>query len=352
MGLLQYENVKIAGISVCVPEQIVENFSFGQTLFGTEELNKIIESTGVNLRHVAPSGICTSDLCYEAGKDLLTKLEVNPEDIGGIIFISQTPDYRLPATACILQDRLGLSKKTIAFDVNLGCSGYVYGLNIGFGLLNQSSIKKVLLLVGDTITKCVSPLDRSSSILFGDAGSATLLEFYSSDKKVYSSLNSDGSGADSLIIKGGGYRYQSSFDTLKVSEQSNGHMRSLENLYMDGPEIFNFTIREIPKDIRFVLESSGTLFESVDYFFFHQANKFIIDFLAKKLKIPGNKYPISLNDFGNTSSASIPLTIATIRNSLESKSKKVILAGFGVGLSWGTVLTDLENCEILPVKYI
>lgn len=352
MGLLQYENVKIAGISVCVPEQVVENIAFGQTFFGTEELQKTIESTGVINRHVAPSGLCTSDLCYEAAKDLLINLDVNKDDIGAIIFITQTPDYHLPATACILQERLGLSKSTIAFDINLGCSGYVYGLNIGFGFLNQPFIKKVLLLVGDTITKCVSPFDRSSSILFGDAGSATLLESCSSDKKVYSSLNSDGSGAESLIIKGGAYRHQSSFDTLKVSEQSDSNMRSLENLLMDGAEIFNFTIREIPKDIRTVLEFAGTSLESVDYFIFHQANKFIIDFLAKKLKIPVNKYPISLNDFGNTSSASIPLTIATMRSSLGARSKSVILSGFGVGLSWGTVLIELDNCEVLPIKYI
>jgi 3-oxoacyl-[acyl-carrier-protein] synthase III len=352
MGLLQYENVKIAGISVCVPERVVDNIAFGQTLFTNEELHKTIESTGVNYRHVAPSCLCTSDLCYEAAKDLLGKLAVNPAEIEAIIFITQTPDYRLPATACTLQERLGLNKSTMAFDINLGCSGYIYGLNIGFGLLNQPSIKKVLLLVGDTITKCVSPFDRSSSILFGDAGSATLLEFCASDKKVYSSLNSDGSGAESLIIKGGGYRHQSSPDTLKIIEETDTIRRSLENLAMDGAEIFNFTIREIPKDIRAVLEFAGTSLESVDYFIFHQANKFIIDFLAKKLKIPGNKYPISLNDFGNTSSASIPLTISTIRSSLESGLKKVILSGFGVGLSWGTVLIELDNCEVLPIKYI
>jgi len=174
MGLLQYENVKIAGISVCVPEQVVENVAFGQNIFGNEELQKTIDSIGVNYRHVAPAGLCTSDLCYEAAKDLLGKLAVNPAEIGAIIFITQTPDYRLPATACILQERLGLNKSTMAFDINLGCSGYIYGLNIGFGLLNQSVIKKVLLLVGDTITKCISPMDRSGSVLFGDAGSAAL----------------------------------------------------------------------------------------------------------------------------------------------------------------------------------
>ena len=352
MGLLKHENVKIAGISVCVPEQVVENIESGQNVFGNDDLLKTIDMIGVSRRHVAPSGVCTSDLCYEAAADLLRKLYVNPMEVGALIFVSQTPDYRLPATACLLQDRLSLSKGTIAFDINLGCSGYVYGLTLAFGLINQSSIKKVLLLVGDTITKCVSSLDRSSSILFGDAGSATLIEITTTDTPIYSSLNTDGSGAGSLIIKGGGYRQQSSLDTLRVSEDTDSSRRSLEHLYMDGPEIFNFTIREIPKDIRAVLEFAGTSLDNIDYFFFHQANKFIIDFLARKLKIPVGKYPISLNEFGNTSSASIPLTISTKRSFLDSGQKNLILSGFGVGLSWGSVFIKLDNCEVLPIKYI
>jgi 3-oxoacyl-[acyl-carrier-protein] synthase III len=352
MGLLKYENVKISGISVCVPEPVVENLKFGSNVFSSDELINTITNIGVNFRHVAPSGICTSDLCYEAAVDLLKKRLVNTEEIGAIIFITQTPDYRLPATACILQKRLGLSKSTLAFDINLGCSGYIYGLSVALGLLSQPAIKRVLLLVGDTITKCVSSHDRSSSLLFGDAGSATLLEAFSGSQTVYCSLNSDGSGAESLIIKGGGYRKQSSIYTLKLTEAQDTSKRSLENLYMDGPEIFNFTIREVPKDLRTILEFANTPIESIDYFFFHQANKFMIDYLAKKLKIPTDKYPISLNEYGNTSSASIPLTIATVKDSLNSYSKKVILSGFGVGLSWGTILIMLNDCEILPIKYI
>jgi 3-oxoacyl-[acyl-carrier-protein] synthase III len=350
--LLRYNNVKISGISVCVPKEVVENIEFGKTVFNSEELLKTIESISVHRRHIAPKSICTSDLCYHAAKDLLVNLEVNPDEIDAVIFISQTSDYHLPATACILQDKLGIRKCSLAFDVNLGCSGYIYGLSLAMGLLNQSAIKKILILVGDTISKLVSEFDRSSCLLFGDAGSASLVESCPSSPVVFSSLNTDGSGAQSLIIQGGGYRTQSSMDTLKITESSDKNGRSLENLHMDGPEIFNFTIREIPRDIRALLEYAEVPIDSIDYFFFHQANKFMIDFLAKKLKIPSQKYPLSLYDFGNTSSASIPLTMASHEKSFTLNGRTIVLSGFGVGLSWGTVLMKLIDCNILPIKYI
>jgi 3-oxoacyl-[acyl-carrier-protein] synthase III len=352
MGFLKFEGVKISGISVCIPEQVVNNLESGLSIFSEVELRKTIGSIGVTMRHVAPPGICTSDLCFEAASSLLGELQVNRDEIDAVIFLSQTPDYRLPATACILQDRLGLGKKTIAFDVNLGCSGYIYGLSIAFSLINHISVSKVLLLVGDTSSKFVSALDKSSALLFGDAGTATLIESSKESKPVFCSLNSDGSGAKSLLIEGGGYRNQSSNATLIFAEQADKNIRSLENLFMDGCEIFNFTLREIPKDIQELLVYAGKTTEGVDLFFFHQANKFMIDFLAKKLKIPCDKYPLSLGTFGNTSSASIPLTIANSRESFGSGPKNIVLSGFGVGLSWGSMLIEIDGCKLLPIKTI
>lgn len=352
MGFLTFNGVKIAGISVCIPSQTIENSQFGLSIFNEEDLIKTINSIGVYQRHVVPSGICTSDLCFEASSLLLDNLLINRDEIGAVIFLSQTPDYHLPATACVLQEKLGLNKNTLAFDINLGCSGYVYGLSLAFSLLNQPTISKILLLVGDTSSKCVSPFDRSSALLFGDAGSATLVEANADSSPVYCSLNSDGSGAKSLIIEGGGYRIQSSGSTLEVCEQADKNKRSLENLYMDGPEIFNFTLREVPKDILKLLKTANTSIEEIDLFFFHQANKFMIDFLAKKLKIPVEKYPLSLTHYGNTSSASIPLTIVSSGNIICTGPVKSILSGFGVGFSWGTILLDFKDCRILPLKIL
>lgn len=351
MGVLTFKEVNIRGISACVPERQVDNFDFGQSLFDSETLKSTIKTIGVNKRHISTPEITTSDLCYSAARELFKELNISPEEIDGLVFVSQTPDYRLPATACILQNRLKCRKDIIAFDVNLGCSGYVYGLGLSFSLLQQQlAVNKILLLVGDTPTKFVSEGDKTSALLFGDAGTATLIESKAGTNDCYVSFNSDGSGADTLIIQGGGYRTQSSLQTLAVGCDSAGNRRSEENLFMDGAEIFNFTIREVPRNIKLILESAGVRIDNVDFFIFHQANKFMIDFLARKLKIPNNKHLLSLENFGNTSSASIPLTIAANRELFVSKSSNIVLSGFGVGLSWSSAIVTLDGCKILPIK--
>lgn len=350
MGALTFQEVSIKGISVCVPELEVDNFIFGQNLFDKETLNTTIETIGVYKRHVSTPEITASDLCYSAAIELFKELNVFPEEIDGLLFVSQTPDYRLPATACVLQNRLGCRKDIIAFDVNLGCSGYVYGLGLSFSLLQQTTVKKILLLVGDTPTKFVSKEDKASVLLFGDGGTATIIEKKAGVNDSFVSFNSDGSGADSLIISGGGYRKQSSSETLAVNTDSLGNCRSMENLFMDGADIFNFTIREVPRNIKLILESADANIEDVDFFVFHQANKFMIDFLARKLKIPNSKHLFSIGKFGNTSSASIPIKIAANKELFVSKSSNVVLSGFGVGFSWSSAFITLEGCEILPIK--
>lgn len=267
------------------------------------------------------------------------------DSIDFIIFVSQTPDYRIPATAHIIQNKLCL-KRAACFDINLGCSGYIYGLAVAFSLINNPTTKMVLLLAGDTPTKFVSPDDKSAILLFGDAGTATIIEKSNKETDSFFLLNSDGGGANSLMIHGGGYRNQSSFETLVAKIGTDGNQRNMEQLIMDGGEIFNFTIREVPKNINELLRAAKVNVEDIDSYTFHQANKFMLDFLIKKAKLNPEKIKFSINKFGNTSVASIPLTLIVNSQSIGNLS---LLSGFGVGLSWGSALLKLGDTKLLPL---
>jgi 3-oxoacyl-[acyl-carrier-protein] synthase III len=346
MSFYSFNNCKIEYISAAVPLNIIDNYSFGKDLYSDDELDKIIKTTGVQKRRIASENICTSDLCFKASEQIFEHSKIDKNDIDFLIFVTQTPDYRIPATAVILQDRLGLRKDCGAFDINLGCSGYVYGLLTCFMFMQNQNVNKILLLVGDTVSKFISEKDRTTNLLFGDAGSATLISKENNNNS-YFSVGSDGSGANSLIIKGGGYRYPSSKDTLKYYEYSENSFKNDEQLFMNGPDIFNFTLREISKDINNLIATNNIDKEKIDYYVFHQANKFMIDFISKKLKLPVEKHPYSIDKFGNTSSASIPLTIVS-----ELKDKiniNLLLSGFGVGLSWASVYLHQTNIKILPI---
>ncbi|HLP05765.1 MAG TPA: ketoacyl-ACP synthase III [Paludibacter sp.] len=346
MNVLSFKGIDIVAVAACVPRNVVDNAAFAKNLYPDEiQLQKIIETIGVTERRVSPPSVCTSDLCFAAADKLLEETGTDRSEIDALIFVSQTPDYRLPATAVVLQYRLGLSKQVVAFDVNLGCSGYVYGLSVAFSFANNQSVRKVLLLVGDTPTKFVSAGDLSASLLFGDCGTATLIEKTNSDKSTYFNLFSDGSGYKSLIINGGGYRNPSSPSSFESITDENGNSRNSEQLYMNGGEIFNFTLREIVKSANQLIASCGTEMGCVDQFVFHQANKFMIDFLCKKMKINPEKFLVSIENYGNTSAASIPLTLVVNRN--ENAYNQVLMSGFGVGLSWGNCFVKLNRTHIL-----
>jgi len=259
--------------------------------------------------------------------------------------MSQAPDFPVPATSPILQNRLELPNSTMCFDINQGCSGYIYGLATSFSFAANEGIRRILFLDGETFTKVVSKKDKVNAPLYGDAGTATLIEKGASADS-YFSLFTDGSGKDVLIIKAGGARYPSSKSTLEETVREEGNIRSDHQLFMDGMEVFNFTIREVAKNVQGILEYSKHKLEDIDYVIFHQANKFMTDFFAKKLKILPHKIPYSLDRFGNTSSASIPLTVVTeMREKIKDRTK-VILSGFGAGLSWGSALLDLAGCHV------
>jgi 3-oxoacyl-[acyl-carrier-protein] synthase-3 len=346
MAFLHFDNIRIAGISACVPKNVIKNID-QLDLFTRAEIEKFIETTGVVERRFADNDICTSDLCYDAAVKLLNDMNVKGDSIDLLIFVTQTPDYHLPATSILLQHRLGLPKKTAAFDVILGCTGYVYGLSIAFSFLLQQEFGRALLLVGDTPSKIISSKDPTTFLLFGDAGTATLIEKSTRFCKSWFSVNSDGSGEEILKIKAGAYRCPSNEGTILEREFEDGSIRSDEHLFMDGMEVFNFTIREVPKDIRCLLQYANQTLDNIDYIVFHQANKFINNFLTKKLKYPLEKTPSSLAKFGNTSSATIPLTIVSeLQQEFHSARKHVVFSGFGVGLSWANVVLELSDCHI------
>ena len=253
MALLTYSNIGIAGIAACVPKQTIDNYHYTQ-YFPEDVVRKVVDKIGIYERRFADEHTCSSDLCFAAAERLITDLQVDKSEIDVLIFISQTPDYRMPATAFLLQERLGLPKTTMAFDLSLGCSAFLYGLSVGYSLLQQPHIRKVLLLDGETRSKVYSPKDRKTAFLFGDAGAAVLLEKGEKYGKSYFSLNSDGSMADTIKIEGGGYRMPSSEETLRervVDEY--GNIRSLENGYMDGDDVFNFVASKVPKDIKHII---------------------------------------------------------------------------------------------------
>lgn len=341
-------NSRIAGICTAVPKKRAGVNDLA-AIWGADEAAKVAKSTGVFERRLAGGGMCTSDLCLAAARQLLAELHWEPATIQAIIFVTQTPDYPLPATACVLQGKLGGSSSCIAFDVNLGCSGYIYGLWLAAQFVQASGLQRTLLLAGDTSSYCISDRDRSTYPIFGDAGTATAIE--SSESKVSFALGSDGGGARHLILPAGGFRLRHSEKTSRRTQRENGNWRSDDDLYMNGPEVFAFTLREVPPLVDEVLSTVGWERESVDDFVFHQANRFILDYLAKKMKLPAAKVPLSLAEYGNTSSASIPLTIsACLREKLSgSEARKIVLVGFGVGWSWGACATEMSSVVLPPV---
>jgi 3-oxoacyl-[acyl-carrier-protein] synthase III len=341
MAVFSVPNIKIKGISAAVPKQVEDNKDFN--LLAETERDMFIKTVGIRYRRVASAGVTASDLCQVAAQKLLSDLNWNPAEVQLLVFVTQTPDYIIPNTASLLQQKLGLSKSCIAFDVNLGCSGYVYGLSIIGGLLQNMPGVKGLLLVGDISTATISMRDKSTAPLFSDAGSATAVE-YSFDSQIHFNLQTDGNEFDDIIIPEGGYRNRLSEKTLAYTEYEKGISRNQLHMKLDGIKIFNFGLREVASNIETLLLEKEIPKDSIDYFVFHQANLLMLESIRKKLKAPVEKVPYSLYDYGNTSSATIPVTLVTkLREQLEAGKTKLLLSGFGVGLSWGSAYIETDN---------
>lgn len=337
-GGINISNVIISGSVTCVPKSKIYNVS--NPLFNsTFEAEKFIEMTGVEEKRHLDAGVLVSDLCYNAAELLIKKLEWNKDEIGILIMVSQTPDYLLPNTAIILQNRLGLSKNTACFDIPLGCSGFVYGASIISAMLSNG-IKKGILLVGDSSSLLACKEDKSSYPLFGDAGSATAFD-YSDGKILNFKLWSDGSGFQSIIIPDGGYRNMITKNSLEIIEDSDGNKRSKVNPHMNGSDVFSFGITQVPRMVKSFLNIINKEVSDIDYFLFHQANLLMLELIRKKIKLETSQVPYSIRKYGNTSSASIPLTLSLLGN--NASNKKFVMCGFGVGLSIGAGYFETGN---------
>lgn len=339
MALFSVENVRLAGVVSAVPSNVIDNLE--NPLFSNrDEAEKFISVTGIAAKRHVDADTCTSDLCIKAANDLINKLDWKKEDIQVLVMVTQTPDYVVPNTSIIVQDKLGLSKDTICFDVPLGCSGYVYGLSVLSQFLQSGQLKKGLLLVGDTLSRQCSPLDKTTFPLFGDAGSASALEFVSGEKIDFN-LWSDGSGYADIIVPDGGYKNPFSHESLVLKQDSEGNKRAGVNTYMNGTNVFSFGIGTVTQELKKFIEYFNIDKDLVKYYYFHQANRFMNDMIRKKLKLSVDQVPYSLHKFGNTSSATIPVTLTS--QGVYFNETEVIMCGFGVGLSIGVARIKLSS---------
>lgn len=342
MAFINCPNVRIAGLAAGVPKTVVKTVSRNPK-YSDEDF---VKNVGVAEKRI-DDRYTSSDLCHAAGEQLILDLGWSKDEIGVLVFISQYPDYIVPATSCILQNKLGLNKECISLDIPLGCSGWVYGLSTTISLLKNSNYKKAILLAGDARRMCSSQL---LDPLFGFAGTATAIELTDESSGISFHFGSDGSGYESIIIPEGGARNRFNEHTLDIVYDEDGIARNGLCSRMNGMDVFAFAISTAPKSIKKLASSLDLKLDDVDFMVLHQANKKINDLIAKKLKFGEERVLESLPKFGNTSSASIPLSIITNLSTDDLKSRKsFITCGFGVGLSWGTSYFKLENCVISPL---
>lgn len=342
----EIKGIRVAGISSALPTRKVENTEYID-IFGEETVRKTIESTGVHSTYHSVEKQTASDLAFIAAKNLIEKQEIDPSEIGVLLFIGAHHDYIAPATAFVLQKRLGIPISSIVFDINLGCSGFVYGLHIGSSLLKNSNADKALILFGDSSSRVVSPKD-TSRLLFGDSGAALLLEKTDDESNVMSfGLMSDGNRFDEIYVPAGGYRHMDG--SHKLHEEEDGRERSDYHSHMNGTNVFVFSVTDVPKLVRDFIASINITTDDVDKLVMHQPNLFIMKNLLRKLKFAQDKVPMTIDKYGNTSSVSIPITLSDCYGRDNDGIKKILLLGFGIGLSWGVAYLSVDTKIILPV---
>lgn len=325
--------VYIKELAYHLPERAVTNEELVKE-FPEWSVDKIADKVGVNERRVVNEETAT-DLAISASEKLFAKGSMQKDEIDFVLFCTQSPDYKLPSSACIIQDKLGLSTKCGAFDFNLGCSGYEYGLAVAKGLVVAGVAKNVLLLTGETYNKYIHPKDKGNRTIFGDGASATVISTDGFAEIGEFCLGTDGSGAENLIVKTGGARFEENLNDVTFDE--GGNPVSSDHLFMDGQEIFMFTLTKVPKMVKEVLSMNSIEKENVNLFVFHQANKYMLEHLRKKLKIDEDKFFVNLERVGNTVSSTIPIALCDAREQGILKGN-ILLAGFGVGLSWGATV--------------
>jgi len=320
--------VQISKVAYYLPEKVLTNEELSMQ-FPDWTPERIYDKIGVNTRHIVGANETALDLAVKASRKVLENENVSTIDF--VILCTQSPDYFLPTSACILHDKIGLKEQAGAFDINLGCSAYIYALSVAKGLIFANVAKKVLLVTAETYSKHLDNNDKGNRTIFGDAASASIIELSENNKIFDFVLGTDGSNFDKLIVPNGGFKN-------KISSEN--HQDNF--LQMNGPEIFNFTIQKVPITVKQILEINNMLIDDIDFFLFHQANKYILDYLRKKIKIPQDKFFLDLSDTGNTVSSTIPIGLSKLtQNNRLKKGDKVLLVGFGVGLSWGATIIEI-----------
>lgn len=346
-----FATTSIRAIAVALPKNKLDLLTLS-SIYGEEAVKKIIKNTGISEIRISPSlsehdQKTSADYCIESAKRIFSEGKITPEDIDAVIFVTEFPDYIIPHTSAIIQAKLGLPHRVIAFDINYGCAGYVYGIFQASLLIESGYCENVLLCVGDTPTKAVNPQDKSLRMVFGDAGSATILSRCENACRTAFSFYTDGEKANNLMIPAGAFRMphrEGVTDVLTFDKNGNG--RTLENAYMDGMSIMEFVLNHVKNVVHNTLEMLNLPIDSIDLFAFHQANILILNYLAQHLKIPRQKVPFGAAKTGNTTCASIPLMLSTLYPGINPSLKQVLICGFGTGLSCASSVIDLSKTEI------
>ena len=329
--------MRVTGVAAAVPRNVVYTTDFD--FFTPEEAGVFNNTVGIKQRYIAPEDVCASDLCFAAAEQLLADLKWERESVDVLIFESVTGDYKTPPTSCLLQDRLGLSEDCFAMDIPMGCCGCMYAITTGGNLLSSGNVKRVLLLVGDTALRMGSMKDKSRVPLFGDCGTAMALEYDPTASDIVVDFHTYGKGYEALMTPHGGFRHPVTKESFEYEDFGNGIVRAPLHTLINGMNVFSFAISKPPRSIETFMTDYGIDKErDVDYFLIHQANKMIVDRIVKKLKLPLEKVPYNLEEFGNLGGASIPsLMVTRLREQLMTGEKRLLMSSFGLGLTWGTM---------------
>ncbi len=347
MALFEIPSVRIDGIAACVPSHVLDYGGMSH-LMDERQYAQFVKATGIERVRRHGMDRTTSDLCFAAAERLLRDMDIPKDGVDLLVFVSQSPDYIIPMTSCLLQERLGLDSRCVAFDITSGCSGYVQGLSVAASMLSGGKLRRALLLSGDANLAQLSENDKTTWPLFGFAGSATLLSFDASAPPMFFEQGTDGSGAEAIMIRDGGARHPVTEESLREVRIAEGIARRNTHVAMNGEEVFSFAISEVPDSVERLYGHFGLSMENTDYFVFHQANRMILETIANILDIPLEKVPMSLKNFGNTSSASIPLTVVTELGGI-AKPAGLCFCGFGVGLSWASCHIDTQRIWCPPL---
>lgn len=346
MAKWNIKNIRIAGVAASVPEHVVETKDIN--LLTPEEADVFDNTVGIKRRHIAPDTVCASDLCFTAAEKLLKELEWDRESIDVLVFGSVTGDYRTPPTSCILQDRLNLSQECFTVDLPMGCCGSMYAITVAGNLLSAGSVRRALLLVGDTALRMGSLKDKSRVPLFGDCGTAMALEYDKEAEDIIVDFHTSGKGFQALMTPHGGFRNPITPESFEYEDFGNGILRAPMHTLINGMDVFSFAISKPPKAVETFMQDYGIdKDKDVDYFLIHQANKMIVDRIVKKLKLNPDKVPYNLQEFGNLGGASIPMLMVTnLREQLQNKPQRLLCSCFGLGLTWGTMLLKTDRMVI------